>query len=294
MERIVKSSRAMARTGLRMMPTFPSPPLKSRTVGFPQYGFKASMSDSAFLNGVSVKPAPGIPSPLSSLPPPFARVPLKGRPGTESRSIQASTCRCTGGFPPYPRGPWLRSELCCLDPSSPNSTPCASPAGSSRFRFYTYTQCLRCAGAPRRPAGPSLLSLAVLSLHAVDPTPAVHRVLPLYSHGDSRLPRISNESPPANTRLCQQFPTGHFFRGCIVLFMLRPAGLPSPPDWLRQDEATCTSPCLLRYIVTPAFGAVRQRTALGVRLDGRTGNLPSSGLSPDKLRQLVRLHTNDK
>jgi hypothetical protein len=42
-------------------------------VGFPQYGFKASMSDSAFLNGVSVKPAPGIPSPLSSLPPPFAR-----------------------------------------------------------------------------------------------------------------------------------------------------------------------------------------------------------------------------
>jgi hypothetical protein len=31
----------MARTGLRMMPTFPSSPLKSRTAGFPQYGFKA-------------------------------------------------------------------------------------------------------------------------------------------------------------------------------------------------------------------------------------------------------------
>jgi hypothetical protein len=263
-------------------------------VGFPQYGFKASMSDSAFLNGISVKPAPGIPSLPSSLRPPFARVPLNRRPGSVSRSVQASTCRCTGGFPPYPRGPWLRFELCCLDPSAPNTTPCASPAGTSRFRFYTYTQCLRCAGAPRRPAGPSLLSLAVLSLHAVDPTPAVHRVLPLYSHGDSRLPRISNESPPANTRLCQQFSAGHFFRGCIVLFMLRPACLPSPPDWLRQDEATCTSPCLLRYIVTPAFGAVRQRTALGVRLDGRTGNLPSSGLSPDKLRQLVRLHRNDQ
>ena len=27
-----------------------------------------------------------------------------------------------------------------------------------------------------------------------------------------------------------------------------------------------------------------------VRLDGRTGNLPSSGLAPDKLQQLVRLH----
>jgi hypothetical protein len=38
----------MARTGLRMMPTFPSPPLKFRTVGFPQYGLKAGISDEAF------------------------------------------------------------------------------------------------------------------------------------------------------------------------------------------------------------------------------------------------------
>jgi hypothetical protein len=37
--------RAMARTGLRMMPTFPWLPLKSRTAGFPQYGFKAGISD---------------------------------------------------------------------------------------------------------------------------------------------------------------------------------------------------------------------------------------------------------
>jgi len=80
------------------------------------------------------------------------------------------------------------------------------------------------------------------------------------------------------------------FRGCIVRFMLRPARLPCPPDWLRRDEVTCTSPRLLRYIVTPAFDAARCRTALGVRLDGRTGNLPSSGLSPDKSQQLVRLH----
>src|SRR5215471_19102869 len=36
----------MARTGLRMMPTSPSPPLKLRTAGFPRYGFKAS--DEAF------------------------------------------------------------------------------------------------------------------------------------------------------------------------------------------------------------------------------------------------------
>ena len=37
--------RAVARTGLRMMPTFPPLPLKSRTVSFPQYGFKAGLSD---------------------------------------------------------------------------------------------------------------------------------------------------------------------------------------------------------------------------------------------------------
>src|SRR3970282_1784723 len=49
---------------------------------------------------------------------------------------------------------------------------------------------------------------------------------------------------------------------------------------------------LLRYRVPPAFGAGHHRPALGGRLEGRTGNLPSSGLSPDQYRQLVRLHPN--
>ncbi len=39
-----------------MMPTFPSPPLKFRTAGFPQYGFKAGISDKAFPEN------PGLPS----------------------------------------------------------------------------------------------------------------------------------------------------------------------------------------------------------------------------------------
>ena len=38
----------MALIGLRMMPMFPSSPLKFRTAGFPQYGFKAGFSDRAF------------------------------------------------------------------------------------------------------------------------------------------------------------------------------------------------------------------------------------------------------
>jgi hypothetical protein len=37
----------MARSGLRMMPTFPLPSLKFRTAGFPRYGFKAGVSDRA-------------------------------------------------------------------------------------------------------------------------------------------------------------------------------------------------------------------------------------------------------
>ena len=37
-----------ARTGLRMMPTFPRSPLSFRTAGFPQYGWKAGVSDETF------------------------------------------------------------------------------------------------------------------------------------------------------------------------------------------------------------------------------------------------------
>jgi hypothetical protein len=42
------SGRPEARSGLRMMPPFPPSPLKFRRAGFPQYGFKAGLSDKAF------------------------------------------------------------------------------------------------------------------------------------------------------------------------------------------------------------------------------------------------------
>jgi hypothetical protein len=38
------SGRIEARTGLRMMPTFPRPPLRFRKAGFPRYGSKDAMS----------------------------------------------------------------------------------------------------------------------------------------------------------------------------------------------------------------------------------------------------------
>ena len=282
----------MARTGLRMMPTFPSPPLKSRTVGFPQYGFKASMSDGTFLIDRSVKPSPGIPSQPISLSPSCAHFPNRALPGSVPRSTGASMCRCAKGFCP--------------------STPGVLGSGSSYsvsihhrlLRPHAPFPQARCDFASRLYAAPSLCGsasatrgtfptfTAALSTHAIDPTPVARRALLLYSHRDSRLPRIISESPSTKPVSTSNTRRGSLFRGCIVLVMLRPARLPSPPDWLRPDEVICSSPRLLRYIVIPAFGAARCRSTLGIRLDGRTGNLPSSGLTPDKSRQPVRLHNN--
>ena len=97
----------MARTGLRMMPTFPLPPLKFRTAGFPRYGFKAGLSDEAF--------------PLDW----FAIV----RRALSAVTVYSLLCvrddapMCTSvrAVPAaLPQGPSLRSGLCCPGPSSLN------------------------------------------------------------------------------------------------------------------------------------------------------------------------------
>ncbi len=76
----------MARTGLRMMPTFPSPSLKFRTVSFPQYGFKASISEGAFPRSSRVKLAPSIPRQARGLlPPSHASAPATYSPSGQSR-----------------------------------------------------------------------------------------------------------------------------------------------------------------------------------------------------------------
>ena len=151
----------MARTGLRMMPTFPSPPLKFRTAGFPQYGFKASMSDGTFLKARPVKPAPGIPGryPLS-LPPPFARFRHGRSPGSVSRLSRLPRAAVREAFASLPQGSLApvrvmlsRSIIAYYDPIR------QSRRHAAISRLCAYTQRLRCAGAPRRPAGPSLLSL---------------------------------------------------------------------------------------------------------------------------------------
>src|SRR6266850_7270326 len=70
--------------------------------------------------------------------------------------------------PLLPQGSSLLPELCCLEPSSLNRPHPPPLVGTSRFhRRAAYTRCLRCAGAPRRPASGSELSLHIPSWHAV-------------------------------------------------------------------------------------------------------------------------------
>src|SRR5246127_5509959 len=66
-----RSGRTEARIGLRMMPTFPRSSLSFRTAGFPQYGWKAGLSDGALPYGPQLQPAPGIRWSSSSLHPSF-------------------------------------------------------------------------------------------------------------------------------------------------------------------------------------------------------------------------------
>src|SRR3982751_1179254 len=68
------SGRIEARTGLRMMPTFPRSPRSFRTAGFPQYGWKAGLSGGAFPDRQRLKPAPGIRLLTAGLPSPFVHL----------------------------------------------------------------------------------------------------------------------------------------------------------------------------------------------------------------------------
>ena len=76
-----------------MMPTFPPSPLSFRTAGFPQYGWKAGMSDRVYPVHRRLKPAPGIRRSLSGLPPSFAhRVVRVGYPAL-GRADDSLVCR---------------------------------------------------------------------------------------------------------------------------------------------------------------------------------------------------------
>jgi len=153
----------VARTGLRMMPTFPPLPLKFRRADFLRYGFKAGLSDGAFPSiarssrrAVCIRPS--CPSLADRMP------------RTEPRDTARLDTSVRAVPPLYPRGP--RSGPGYSVPVHPHLIDPIRPTRrhSSTSPLATYTSCPRCAASappPRRPASGSVLSLAVLCRHVV-------------------------------------------------------------------------------------------------------------------------------
>ncbi len=105
------------------------------------------------------------------------------------------------------------------------SAPSAPLTGTSRFhRSAAYTRCLRCAGAPRRPASGSGLSLLILCWHAA-----------LFDHGEFDFTMFQDDDvdmafiESRTTRHSQNsrnpFHAGDEFRGFRFTHLLRPASL---------------------------------------------------------------------
>jgi hypothetical protein len=242
----------MARTGLRMMPTFPSSPLKFRTASFPRYGFKASISDGAFPGRLAVKLAPSMPAHRHSLRHPSPASTTARSTGSASRPARVSTSRCSRGPASLPQGSLAparvvlsRSLIAYYDPIRQSR---GHATVSRHCRLYVAPSLCGSAKATHE-TFPTFAT--ALSTRAVDPTPVVRCSLPLCSR--QRCQASSSKYGVATTlpRLCQQYSAGIGFRRCIVRFMLRPVCLPCPPDWLRPNEVICSSLRLLGTLSSP-------------------------------------------
>ena len=131
------------------------------------------------------------------------------------------------GNPP-PQGSSLESGLCCPGPSSLNRPhPPHSQAHHDFAARRAYTQCLRCAGAPRRPASGSGLSLTIPAWHAAlyDPGEFDHRYGPVLRcrHGLRR--DLSGSALP---KFPQSASRGARLSGLPDSLTLRPARLLAP------------------------------------------------------------------
>ena len=235
-----------------MMPTFPSPSLKFRTVGFPQYGYKASLSGATCrpaarrTEDVDTRPVPQRATRLSS---PFARarsrppdqalrpgraravcVPLRERPRPSTPGVLGSGPSCVvsdhhGLLRPHPSVPQARDDFTAwpfIRRAFAVRVRLGDPRDLPYFRYRSFQAC-------RRPyAG----GFEVLSRCACAPQ----------CQASSLCPRVAtHEIPPLPAILGGDL----LFRRGIVRFMLRPVCLPRPPDWLQRDAVTCAASRLL-------------------------------------------------
>jgi hypothetical protein len=145
----------MARSGLRMMPSFPLPSLKFPTAGFPQYGFKAGISDRAFPFGASLASLGLPPSfllPASLVGSPFCA----GDVARWCTSVRAASAA-------LPQRPSLQSGFFCPAPSSLRRPhPPHSQAHPHFTAWRLIPDALAVHTAPRRPPSGSTLSLSFL------------------------------------------------------------------------------------------------------------------------------------
>jgi hypothetical protein len=213
-------------SGLRMMPTFPPPPLSFRTAGFPQYGWKVGLSGSAFPHVAQVKPAPGIPCASRRFA--SALRALRShtlRPALCRNNELGSTLPCEE-LSPLPKRPSLRSGFYCPSPSTLNrphpSHSRAHPAFAAwRFIRDAFAVLMRL-GDPR--VVPCFHCTFLLgmpsSTTAGNPLAVCAQFL-----RQRRLPSPESERLGSPKFPHHPLPMGRIFAASLVRYALRPVGL---------------------------------------------------------------------
>jgi hypothetical protein len=208
------SGRTMALIGLRMMPTFPSSPLRFRTVGFPQYGSKAGYQ-SVPAQGRKDRSTThrGLPPTFVSSAAPYALALSRGT-ARDQRHRRAS------GLTALPQGPSLRSRLCCPGPSSLNRPH--APRSQTRRNFPAWRVicaaiAVLAARQPRPSTSGSELSHTIPSRPVALICPRrVHRLLTPRLHRRGSPSSTPSSDSALSTYPLQSASCGPLFRGFLV------------------------------------------------------------------------------
>jgi hypothetical protein len=159
----LRSGRTMARCGLRMMPPFPSSPLSAVRRVFPSTAGRLACQAGPSQHVDQLKPAPGMHCSTSGLSSPFVHLVANIGYPVLSRAAGSIVHHHEAEYSATPEV--LAPVRVMLSRSIITySTSSAPLTGTSQLhRTAAYMRCLRCAGAPRRPASGSGLLLAILS-----------------------------------------------------------------------------------------------------------------------------------
>ena len=199
-----------------------------------QYGWKAGISDSAFPIRPSLKSAPGIRRGPHGLHLSFVhRVVNFGSP-VLCRADDYSVHRLGEGLISTPGALAPIRVLLSQIINAYRPHPSHSRAHRDFADSATYTRCLRCAGAPRRPPSGSALSLRIPSRHAALYAPGeIETRLIQFTDFDLGL-RLDPMARLSRTS-CHPFQAGLVFGISWFAFLLRPVQLLASLDGSDQD-----------------------------------------------------------